>query len=42
MRRRRQAFEGGCFNHLYRLLDRSTPDFLALSCCQLIIESHKV
>ena len=26
-----QAFEGVCFNRLSRLLDRPTPDFLALS-----------
>jgi hypothetical protein len=26
-----QAFEGDCFSHFSRLLDRPTPDFLALS-----------
>jgi hypothetical protein len=26
-RSQNQVFEGGCFNHLYRLLDRSTPTF---------------
>jgi len=30
-RSQNQAFEGDCFSHLSRLLDRSTPDFLALS-----------
>ena len=30
-RSQNQAFEGGCFNHLSRLIDRPTPDFLALS-----------
>jgi len=30
-RSQNQAFEGGCFNHHSRLLDRPTPDFLALS-----------
>jgi hypothetical protein len=25
-----QAFEGDCFSHFSRLLDRPTPDFLAL------------
>ena len=30
-RSQNQALEGGCFNHLSRLIDRPTPDFLALS-----------
>src|ERR1700736_716154 len=30
-RSQNQAFEGDCFSHLSRLLDRPTPDFLALS-----------
>jgi hypothetical protein len=30
-RSQNQAFEGGCFKHHSRLLDRPTPDFLALS-----------
>ena len=30
-RSQNQAFERGCFNHLSRLIDRPTPDFLALS-----------
>ena len=30
-RSQNQAFEGGCFNHLSRLLGSPDPDFLALS-----------
>ena len=30
-RSQNQAFEGGCFNHLSRLLGSPAPDFLALS-----------
>ena len=39
MRRRRQAFEGGCFNHLSRLLGSRPPTFLALSRIEVVVHN---